>query len=79
MIHMPKYQMLAVAGAGSSAGSEGLGHLESIGPEKLECLVMPGQLGRISSVSSQNTNLGNRVVRRSIISALNRGSSAHFG
>jgi superfamily II DNA or RNA helicase len=69
LILMPKYQMLAVAGAGSGAGSEGLGHLESIGPEKLECLVMPGQLGRISGVSSQNTNLGNRVVRRRTISA----------
>ena len=69
LILMPKYQMLAVAGAGYGAGSEGLGHLESIGPEKLECLVMPGQLGRVSSVSSQNTNLGNRVVRRRTISA----------
>jgi hypothetical protein len=69
LILMPKYQMLAVAGAGSGAGSEGLGHLESIGPEKLECLVLPGQLGRISGVSSQNTNLGNRVVRRRTISA----------
>jgi hypothetical protein len=69
LILMPKYQMLAVAGAGSGAGSEGLAHLESIGPDKLECLVMPGQLGRVSGVSSQNTNLGNRVVRRRTISA----------
>lgn len=61
--------ILAITSTGTGTGAEGLGHLESVGPEKLELLLMPGSLGRINSVSSLNTNLGNRVVRRRTISA----------
>lgn len=42
---------------------------EAIDREKLKRLISPGQRGRVSAVSSQNTNLGNRVVRRRSLTA----------
>jgi hypothetical protein len=70
IIHIaPKHRLLVTSSTGGGTGAEGLGHLESVLPSELECLLMPGPLGRVSSVSSLNTNLGNRVVRRRTISA----------
>lgn len=69
LLLLPKHGILAIASTGSSTSTDGFGHLESIGPAKLERLLMPGSIGRVSSVSSQNTNLGNRVVRSRTISA----------
>jgi hypothetical protein len=65
---LPEHQLLAIA-ATSGSGIEGLGHLESVSPAKLERVLVPGAIGRVTAVTSQNTNLGNRVVRRRTISA----------
>jgi hypothetical protein len=67
LLLLPKHGLLAIATTGSAP--DGLSHLESASPEQLDRLLIPGQSGRISSVTSRNTNLGNRVVRRRAISA----------
>lgn len=67
LLLLPKHGLLAIAIAGSAP--ESLSHLEPANPEQLDRLLTPGQSGRISAVTSRNTNLGNRVVRRRAISA----------
>ncbi len=70
LILLPQHKLLAIADTaeGGRIGN-GLGLLEPVKVSQLERLLTPGRLGRISSVTSQNTNLGNRVVRRRTISA----------
>lgn len=67
LLLLPKNSLLAIATSG--AAPDGLYHLEPVGPDQLDRLLAPGKSGRISAVTSRNTNLGNRVVRRRTISA----------
>lgn len=66
---LPTRRLIATTSTGSGSGADGLSHLTPVAPEKLRRLVIPGDQGRISQVSSRNTNLSNRVVRRRTISA----------
>lgn len=66
---LPERRLLATTSTGSGSGADGLSHLPPVSPDKLRRLVIPGDQGRISQVSSRNTNLSNRVVRRRTISA----------
>jgi superfamily II DNA or RNA helicase len=66
LLLLPQQRLLAIADTGASGGRSPLGALEPVKIEQLE-RVLTG--GRITGVSSQNTNLGNRVVRRRTLSA----------
>ncbi len=67
LVRLPAQRMLAVSASGSAP--ECLHDLNPIDPERLSKLLKPGKAGRVSIVSTQNTNLGSRVVRRRTISA----------
>ena len=60
--------LIAVTDTAGSRSS-GLQELESIDPDRLESLLSPGEGGRVSAISSRNTNLGNRVIRSRRVSA----------
>jgi superfamily II DNA or RNA helicase len=66
---LPKLGLVATASTGAGSGGDGLRHLHPIRPNQLQSVVTPGAHGRVSIVSSRNTNLSNRVVRRRTIAA----------
>jgi hypothetical protein len=67
---LPADRLLAFADTGEGSGVTGdLGALEPVRVSSLERLLSPGRHGRVTSVSSRNTNLGNRVPRRRSVSA----------
>lgn len=67
----PDHRLLATTSTGDGSGAEGVSHFSRPEPDRLERILLPGEagIGRISSVATRNTNLGNRVVRRRVISA----------
>lgn len=68
---MPEAGLVATTSTGDGSGADGISHWPRPEASLMERILLPGNdnLGRISSVSTRNTNLGNRVVRRRIISA----------
>lgn len=68
MVVLPGHDLIAVTDTNGGSGS-GLGSLPPPDPKRLERLLTPGRYGRITSVSSKNTSLGSRVVRRRTVSA----------
>ncbi|MFP1155596.1 DEAD/DEAH box helicase [Mycobacterium sherrisii] len=68
---LPEASLLGSTSTGDGSGVDGITQLPRPNPALMERILLPGDnnLGRISSVSTRNTNLGNRVVRRRVISA----------
>ncbi|WP_373123053.1 DEAD/DEAH box helicase [Mycobacterium marinum] len=68
---LPSHRLLATTSTGDGSGTDGVTHFARPTPDMMERILLPGDkgIGRISSVSTRNTNLGNRVVRRRVISA----------
>lgn len=70
VIFLPEDKLVAFSDTNSNSISLSDSNLfERFDRSRLQRLISPGALGRLSSVSSQNTSLGNRVVRRRSYSA----------
>ena len=75
IIALPDARLVAIADtSGTAPGLSDTTGLSRVAREDLQRLISPGAVGRISAVSSLNTNLGNRVVRRRSISAPSIGA-----
>jgi hypothetical protein len=69
LILLPEYEVLAIADTDGESSGTFLGFMPSPEARRMERLLAPGRYGRISQISSRNTSLGNRVIRRRTVSA----------
>lgn len=66
---LPDDGLVAFFDTDGQNGGAILGMGSASAPEGLEGLLTPGRQGRVTNISSQNTSLGSRVIRRRTISA----------
>lgn len=66
---LPDHKLVAIADTDGASSAAGMGFVPAPDTTRMECLLVPGQYGRISQLTSQNTSLGTRVIRRRTLSA----------